>query len=1216
MWYRLLNFNPAAELEKWLHRVTDLKLENRNLLVEALREELLGPANGPFELIDQRPSSRYLIGRLAPANTQLEQQEDEGLAAIDGDGGDDGDAGMDNPIANVMNPSSIGLSFVVASGVEAADVVFKWGEYAKIDGAANIDDDGAHALFDAEITDDLAIEDDKKGIQLAEEKEIPQKGARPVTRYRRTERVSKKMQVATTMAGKDKFPVEDASGIVTRVQLWYVTKPLPSGDMAVSVFMVNRNDSPKRGERISDEVCIFQPEIVVSGANSLPIFRAREMGIARSHVDDELKSLELLYWDRPEFAVGHGCSASWSQTNGERSASTVQTVLLPQWELPRVDPLSNLPIELSMDNLGGTDSDGVSSENLVMMLNPLADCYEQWINDTLKPLLNSSAIPGSLLTKAKEHIARCEKALQRIREGIGCVASKDEFSRRAFCFANRAMALQRRRTLIALARRRGELEPLITPPTWRPFQLAFILVSIASLADRSHVDRKTVDLLWFPTGGGKTEAYLGLTAFALAHRRQRPALDGYRNDVGVTVLMRYTLRLLTIQQFQRAAALICCCEAIRVDEGAWGNERFSIGLWVGRSATPNSYDNEFAGSLGAKQILEKLRQREPGGPSPRGSGTPLQLLACPWCGAEITVDRDKQNVYGDDDREVVVINCSDATCRFSPSNGDGIPAHVVDQELYRFVPSLIIATVDKFAQMPFNGRIQSFFGKVERHCPRHGFLSAGEGSAHSQMSHNATATAPAAKVTGTLPLEPPDLIIQDELHLISGPLGTMVGAYESAVDFLSSVRVESNSYGPKVIASTATVRRADRQVGALFNRRLSIFPPLGLRASDSWFGQELPTSLAAGRMYVGVYGPGKSVKTALVRVYASLLSRAEALLKADATSADPYMTLVGYYNSLRELGGAIRLLEDDVPARVRVLNSRDPSKWSRRFIKLYEQLTSNKSSEEVPEILKRLELSFSAEAPKTGRRPYDVLLASNMISVGVDIDRLGLMVVTGQPKTTAEYIQATSRVGRQSPGLVVCVYNWSRPRDTSHYERFRSYHSSLYKFVEATSVTPFSSRARDKALQGVLSAMIRLGDFAMTPEANADKLDRASAHVRHVLERLESRSGQVAEHSGQIAQAVSAATFGELASDLDEWEATYQHGNSVSWTKAGLGVRKKGVPPNPKKRFLITKQEDIESDLALGPFVAPSSLREVESEVHVYLVDTSQAVIKVGQADV
>lgn len=1197
--------------------MNDPKLQNRNILVETLRQELLGPADGDSEVIDQRASSRYLIGRLAPMNTLLDQQENEGFAAVDGDGGDDGDAGVDNPIANAMNPSSIGISFVVASSASAVNVTFRWGEYKKIDGAADGDEDAAQAIIDAANFDDLATEDGANAEELGAKQKPHQKKGKPVARYRRTQLISDVMQIPTTKPEKKRFPVKDASGAVTRVQLWYVTKPLPSGDMAISVFMVNGNDSPKPGERIQDEVCIFQPEIVLSGPGSSPIFRAREMDLDGSHQEDELQSLELLYWDRPEFAVGHGCSATWSQTEGARTATSVQTVLLPQWELPRVDPLSRLPIELSMSKLGGSDSDGVESEELRKMLTPLADSYQQWIDNTLKPLHDSPAIPVPLQAKARDHIARCEKVLERIREGINTVSSSDEFSRRAFCFANRAMALQRRRTLIALARRKGEPEPPIAPPTWRPFQLAFILVSVASLADRTHIDRKTVDLLWFPTGGGKTEAYLGLTAFALAHRRLRPALDGYRNDVGVTVLMRYTLRLLTIQQFQRAAALICCCETLRQDEGIWGLERFSIGLWVGRSATPNAYDNEFAGSLGAKQILEKLKQREPGGPSPRGSGTPLQLLACPWCGAEITVDRDRQHVHADDDREVVVINCSDQSCRFSASSGDGIPAHVVDQELYRFVPSLIIATVDKFAQMPFNGKIQSFFGKVERYCPRHGFLSAGEGSAHPQMSHNATATAPAAKVAATTPLEPPDLIVQDELHLISGPLGTMVGAYETAVDFLSSVQVGESLSGPKVIASTATVRRADRQVGALFNRRLSIFPPLGLRASDSWFGQELPTSQAAGRMYVGVYGPGKSVKTALVRVYAALLSRAEALLKEDETSADPYMTLVGYYNSLRELGGAIRLLEDDVPARVKVLNSRDSSIWSRRFINLYDQLTSNKSSEEVPEILKRLELSFSAQPPKSGKRPFDVLLASNMISVGVDIDRLGLMVVTGQPKTTAEYIQATSRVGRQCPGLVVCVYNWSRPRDTSHYERFRSYHSSLYKFVEATSVTPFSSRARDKALQGVLSSMIRLGDYAMTPEANADRLDRGGVHVKRVLEQLESRSGLVAAHSGHVAHAVSVATFGELASHLDAWEATYQHGNSVSWTKAGLGVRKKGAPPNPKKSFLITKQEeeDLESDLPVGPFVAPSSLREVETEIHIYLADTTLAAVNTGQSD-
>lgn len=1176
--------------------MSDQRLASRKILAGALQDELLGPCGGPTEKIAQSPSSRYLLGRLVPRGVQVAQDEDEGLGGIGGEAGDDNDAGVGSPVTGAMNPSSIGLSFVVDSGVAEIRVVCTWGEYLRVG------DMNAHTDTDVQAALDSVDEVDVSDENAPDQGQVPLgKPAGEKFLYgRRPQQAELTLPVSEGPISRKRLM--NSSGVETQAELWVVARQLESGKTAMSIFLVNGNAAPSGDGRIADELCLFQPKIEVSGINGSAVFVARGIETESSPLDSELSSLELLYWNRPEFAEGHGCAADWNQHNSKRRSDLVKTDLLPQWELPRVDPLSDLPVELRMDELGGKGKDGVPSETLRSMLLPLADSYEAWIENTLVPQSLSKDIPEPLRQTAKDHVDRCKNSLARLREGIETVTSSSPENRLAFCFANRAMALQRRRWEISLARRRNQPEPVIDPPKWRPFQLAFVLVTISSLVDRTHRDREAVDLLWFPTGGGKTEAYLGLTAFSLAHRRLREPLAGYRNDAGVTVLMRYTLRLLTIQQFQRATTLICACEQLRVSEKSWGEERFSIGLWVGKGATPNRYSEEFGNSLGAKEVLAELAKREPGQIVLPGVGTPLQLLSCPWCGSNITVDKNQSNFLGDDERQVVDVFCSDQNCKFSPSSGLGIPAHVVDQQLYRHVPSLVIATVDKFAQMPFNGRIQALFGKVSQYCSRHGFLSSGEGSEHSSKSHKATAMHPAATVKETNFLEPPDLIIQDELHLISGPLGTLVGAYETAINFLSSVLINGKWIGPKVIASTATVRRADKQVGALFDKRLAIFPALGIDSSDSWFGKEIPTDKAPGRLYVGVYAPGKSVKTALVRVYATLLSKAQALLLENAKAADPYMTLVGYYNSLRELGGAIRLLEDDVPARMGVLTRRSSTEWPRRYIDNRYQLTSNLKSEEVPDVLRKLEIEFTGAKTEAGKRPVDVLLASNMISVGVDIDRLGLMVVTGQPKTTAEYIQATSRVGRQAPGLVICVYNWSRSRDTSHYQQFRSYHSSLYRFVEATSVTPFSSRARDKALQALLCSMIRLGDKKMTPESGAKGLDRIGSQVKDVLAEIEDRAGRVAQTGGHNKHLVSSSTSGELKSDLDDWQATMQHGESLSWTKSGLGPMRAGAPRDPNKRYLIDRQEDSENRDPNTPFVAPGSLREVESEVHVFLI--------------
>ncbi len=1166
----------------------------RGLLIEALQDELLGPENGPDEIIEQRPSLRYLLGRLAPAGTPVGQAEDEGLGDGGGDSADDGDSGPDGPISMALNPSSIGISFVIKESTSPIAVTFSWGEYFLLDSEENLD-----SIISAE------------NLNGSEGLEPEAKGKAKRDRYKRVERTAGPLNLEIEKNVVLKERVVCNEGNETLVDRWVISRPLPHGRLAVSIFMVNSRPSSAEDEMPDDSNWIFQPKIQVGSLDGSGVFCAREFDGVGLSQDEEINSQELLYWDRPEFAVGHGCAADWDVTEDVRLAKNVSTDLLPKWELPRIDPRQDVEAELRMSMIGGKDSDGLSGGDLFEKLSPLADAYEEWIEKVLKPRLDDIQFPKELRDTAQNHVDKCEESLRRMREGIEVVSNGSDAVRKAFCFANRTMSLQRERSLIALAKRRGEGKPAIDPPRWRPFQIAFILISIPSLINREHEYRDSVDLLWFPTGGGKTEAYLGLTAFTLAHRRLREPVDGFRNDAGVAVLMRYTLRLLTIQQFQRATSLICACEYLRVKEGIWGEHRFSIGLWVGRSATPNTFSNDWVGSLGAKQILEKLNQRELGENPVKGKGTPLQLLACPWCGCDVTSNRHQQDYVADEVREMVHTYCSSDDCFFGRVNGDGIPIHTVDQQVYRQVPSLVISTVDKFAQMPFNGRVQSLFGKVRNYCPRHGFLSEGEGSAHSSASHNATGAAPKAKVVETLPLEPPDLIIQDELHLISGPLGTMVGAYETAVDYLSSVTIDGRLIGPKVIASTATIRRADRQVGALFNKRVEVFPPLGIQASDSWFGQEVSTTTSPGRMYLGVFAPGRSVKTALVRVYAALLSRAKTVHELDPKCGDPYMTMVGYYNSLRELGGAIRLLEDDVPSRISVLSKRDQAKWPRRYINNWDQLTSTKTAEEVPEILRRLEFEFGPEKPEPGKWPLDVLLASNMISVGVDIDRLGLMVVTGQPKTTSEYIQATSRVGRQSPGLVVCVYNWSRPRDASHFERFRSYHGALYRFVEATSVTPFSSRARDKSLQGVISSMIRLGDFSMTPEKNADQLDRHGVQVVEVLNQIERRAESVAIYSGEDAQSVRLAAGNESKCNLDVWEASFGHGEQVCWTEKGLGVQKRGEPRNPNKHFLIQSQEESQGDQA-GVFVAPGSLREVETEIHVFLVNSNTGQNLVG----
>ena len=1109
----------------------------RGRLVETLSRELLGPFGGSDEILRQRPTTRYLLGRLAPAGTQVSPEEDDG-AADAATAEDSPDTGYATPVSMAMNPSSIGLSFTLGPEVQEVEVTAEWGSY-----------DNERREID-------------RGGRTGE--------ALVWVRRQNTE------TFRFTIAGSGIHDVADD------VRVQWLCRTMPDGKRrAVSVFLVNRIRSANPS-RPDDSEWLFQPRLSVRHPDGAAVFRPRSLDDTGDleALDADRRADELLFRDRPEYAAGHGCAADWEVVRGAE-AREVRTVVLPVHELPRIDPRGGEDLNLDMRLLGGKGPENVTGEQLRGLLSPLANAYGRWIDELASRV---SGLDDRLQQQAFEHIDACRLVQDRILEGIELLTRSDDaaaqLARRAFCFANRAMALQRARSEMSLRRRRGEPpgDPDDVPAAWRPFQLAFILMNLPPLIDRRHPNRTTCDLLWFPTGGGKTEAYLGLTAFVLAHRRIRVPATGYRADGGVGVLMRYTLRLLTVQQFQRAAVLACACESLRVSEGVWGEEPFSVGVWVGARATPNWYSSGYR-SDGAKEVLQKWSEGE----RARG-GTPAQLLSCPWCGAPLG----SREYEADDYEERVKIFCSDDDCIFAPGNSwglDGIPAHTVDEQVYRHTPSLVIATVDKFAQMAWNGRVQSLFGRVQRRCERHGYITSAE--SHPRQRHAADRGRgwPEANIIKVDPFEPPDLVIQDELHLISGPLGTLVGLYETAVDALASLEVDNQRHPPKVVASTATIRRADRQVGSLFNRALTVFPPPGLDSGDSWFGAETPPEQGPGRLFLGIFAPGKSVKTALVRVYASLLSRAKRLHEENPDDSDAYMTLIGYFNSLRELGGAVRLAEDDIPGRIGVLAGLAETEFADRLLYERQELTSNKSAEEVPAVLSWLERQFPHGSPKPGEYPLDVLFASSMISVGVDIDRLGLMVVNGQPKTTAEYIQATSRVGRRAPGLIVTVYNWTRPRDISHYERFRSYHAGLYRHVEPTSVTPFSSRARDKGLAGVLASLIRQGDPRMAPENAAGNFDPNDEWVHQALGLVAGRAAAI------VGQRQADDTEAELRGLIDRWEVVAV--DRLPWSRWGRGRA-------PDARWLIDGQEDSDRR---GEFVAPGSLREIESEISVRLLD-------------
>ena len=523
---------------------------------------------------------------------------------------------------------------------------------------------------------------------------------------------------------------------------------------------------------------------------------------------------------------------------------------------------------------------------------------------------------------------------------------------------------------------------------------------------------------------------------------------------------------------------------------------------------------------------------------------------------------------------------------------EGVPVVVVDEEIYRRLPTLLIATVDKFAQMPWNGKVQMLFGQVEGYCTRHGFRSP---EIEDADSHPKKDKYPPAKTTPHPLLRPPDLIIQDELHLISGPLGTLVGLYETAVDKLCSWEVNGKTVRPKLIASTATIRKAGDQIHATFLREVRVFPPNGLDVQDNFFAlQRSPSEDIPGRRYVGLCAPGRRLKVALIRVYVALLSATQYLYdkKGYGKEVDPWMTLIGYFNAMRELGGMRRLVDDDVQTRLKKMDQRG---LVRRLLGSIDELTSRKDSTDIPDVLDHLEVPFDPqietereEMKRKGRykelpkRPLDVLLATNMVSVGVDVQRLGLMVVAGQPKTTAEYIQATSRVGRKFPGLVFTVYNWTRPRDLSHYERFEHYHATFYNHVEALSVTPFASGALDRGLTALLVSCVRLQGTEFNANDKASRIDRNHPYVKEAVKTILRRAELVGSGDAQFISKLNA----ELNDRLDQWLAEAQ--NHAGGRVLGYDEERDSVTVGLLNRPGLEPWDD---------FTCLNSLRDVEPNV-------------------
>lgn len=1261
----------------------------------SLIKNLMGPRNGSDEIMEKDPRNEYVTGVLEPKDynrtmedfgnadigTYTSEEEGEG-EVIDRSNDFEIHPATFDPRAL---PKSLGLSFVVTSkGKPQIDICLAWARYLK--SGSTWYRKPENAIFnDVDAT--------KKEVWR------PSSGVRIVL-----------------------------SSIPLKENVWHI-----------SVYLVNETKFEKF---LTTSDLIFQPQIRIhfhDDVSAINVDRRKLSG-------DEEGHLELLFKSLPGLARGHLCGATWNEIDPERQLEGfkenmlvpddilkldetdrtkfvhphVRTEYLPAYSVNQSTVMvQDIPTMKEDDTAANILAEKWDVDELGTSLEKIPVQYRKWIEEQ-RQIVNS--MHDSQKDIATENLDRCEESSSKIEEGIKLLKEKEDV-RLAFCFMNKVIDIQsdwsRKRSLV-----------------WRPFQIGFILQCIPGIENRHHEDRALCDLLWYPTGGGKTEAYLGLMIFTIALRRLRGEKGGL-SPYGTTIISRYTLRLLTIQQFRRALAAVTAAEYLRTirwlpqnakSDAKWGTSPFSIGLWLGGDVTPNNVVDHPGWDMkrkigtryaGANSIL-KYTHRWSARPGERvsSSGEPAQVLKCPCCSALMSVpnagyignehelfwmvkseQKPSASIEQFDYRDFKVsefdvvelqshgyycirikftsgknriddtsindwwrqhvkdivkadlvcssasrpgyfivtvqnvyktpvdfeIHCPNSSCTLNnvewseqiPATGDSpayrqplepfvipdkenisysipIPAYTTDAQVYTRVPSIVIATVDKFARLPFEPRAAAIFGNVNTFDSVWGYYRPVALPDKGKLKTKGNIV----PFSGFIP---PELIIQDELHLIEGPLGSMVGIYETAIDFLSRKTIDGKLMIPKYIASTATTRQASAQIESLYNRKLRQFPQSGITALDNFFsnskeGHPLDDT-GPGRLYVGVCAPGKGPQTPTVRIWSSLIQQAERIRVRGSGEITPeldyFWTVVGYFNAIRELAAARSLYRQDIPEWIKQMDGGDNA----RTIEDYNvvELNSNIDSAKIPAVLEQLEESGSG---------VDAVMATSMFGTGVDINRLSLMIVHGQPKTTSSYIQATGRVGRERGALVVTFLRSTRPRDLDHYEFFTGYHRALHRYVEPVTVAPFSPRACDRALGPVAVSLLRNGTFMNATRINPDwapeaeqwkgaqgssgsrimKNNRSANEITEILNSIEQRSQEQPENRKREKDQVNR----KLGSDFDQWENIARSEPSLFYFESAFNYQ----PNNP----VVLGDEQHEQNKKKMVFKkTPQSMRDVES---------------------
>lgn len=1210
-------------------------IDAREEYIKIIKSELLGPGSEfslpdiEHELISSTPTSRYSVGILFPQGNQMNQDNDETVPLPEADGSTDkeesdaedeiqtepvqesrkhvsefdetADENLDEEIGMSMQymPSSMGITFLIKGNADIIKGKVTFATYRK----ALITDcaipytpaDPEHYAVPSELAHKMSFDKNTRTMKLLtqikakEVRDIFEKDTIPENEYQILKQIAYRF-VDYCNAGYVRVPHEISEFILdfskgeyvdaesnreldgTSAKIVALRTKVSDDIWSVTVMLVNElEEVPAKANH-----CIFQSRIEINTHNNCFSFVESNPNPDIHLMDEEECSLEFLYRHKKIYGTGLGTSVDWDID--EQGKGSVWNDFFPIEEIPAMNfslPKNRVITnnELSMKYL--SDLNSIDKDTKISSMYSLVDLYKSWVVNLEK---TASLLDTKYTSAASKNIAECRRAYERMYAGIKTL-KENETAYKAFLLANRAMFMQRVHIMMQsdMAKESADRYPGDEEISdwlrnadyykeddancrWRPFQIAFLLMDINSIVYDESPERNIVDLIWFPTGGGKTEAYLGLTAFAIFYRR----LTHSKEAAGTTVIMRYTLRLLAAQQFTRAATLICACEYIRQQCEkkhrkypiySLGKEPISIGLWIGGTHIPNR--NE--GKNSASYHLEKLKNvsKHYYVRSEKERHNKFQVLKCPWCGTKMVKDDRNNKLVGEwgynmGSGKHFYMFCPQEDCDFT----NKLPIQIIDDELYRNPPTLLFGTVDKFAMMPWDGRIGAFFG----------------------IGSNNRA---------------PELIIQDELHLISGALGTVVGIYETAVDGICG---QKGIY-PKIIASTATIRRAKEQCSVLYNREVVQFPAPGLDAEDSFFARESTIDYEKGiygRKYIGIMPSGKTKAMTEIRMMAALMQKAYTMDLPDEIK-DKFWTLTVYFNSLKDLGKASTLVDDDV--KDFIIRTANRMFTTRRLIVRADELTSRVSTTELNETLDKLEkIEYSKENMEAKQYASSVLLATNMISVGIDVARLNVMLMVGQPKLTSEYIQASSRVGRTFPGLCFIQYDATKSRDRSHYERFRSYHESFYRFVEPTGATPFSKPARERALHAVLTAMIRQKE-EWKDDKDAQKFDMGD---------LEKSISEIQEFVLNRIKSINARSENQLKDDIEDvrsemqeffekWQELVEECNQDGGKiPIYFGRRFMVSPPSSEERRLLRQYNSAGKDAAVDTL---TSMRNVDAPV-------------------